>query len=314
MAFASTANNLTGSNVPKSAYYQVYVNDAVTQQTTLVSVNNSGVPADRDSRAPQFNRDCSEIIFESEANNLVSGDRNKAIDIFVRNLRTDKTIMVSVNSGGGLLDGDSTHAYVNADGDIAAFTSWASNTPGAVKGYPGIYLHNLLTGKTTPISALFKNLGPDVKGFSWPSFSPDGRYLIFRSITNALNPDQRGKHVLVWDIKKSVSVFTDDGIPSGWDDACTTGVNNGTNFSPVMSDATNKHSYRVLFTVARNGVCNLELRDLSGNVIPVKSTINYQQIAEPAINSSGDYMAWDVVSQPQLIYACKVDDCEADST
>ena len=310
-AFASEATNLTSSGSVTGSFYQVYVNDAVTQQTTLVSVNDAGAPADGDSRAPYFNRDCSEIVFESRADNLTPGDTNKSSDVFVRNLRTGKTVLASVSSDGAPLNGDSTHADMSADGDIVAFTTWADNLPGAIPGHPGVYLRDLLTGKTVPVSAAFKKLGPGVQGFSWPSFSPDGRYLIFRSITDALDPSYRGKYVLVWDVKKNSSLFSDNGFPSGWDDACTTGVNNGTDFSPVMSDPTAQHSYRVLFTVANNGVCNLELRDLDGNAIPVKSTINYQQVAEPTINSSGDYLAWDVVSQPQLVYSCQVDECSA---
>jgi hypothetical protein len=90
---------------------------------------------------------------------------------------------------------------------------------------------------------------------------------------------------------------------------CVTGVNNGTNFAPVMSDSTQTHPYLILFTVTRNNVCNLVLRDLTGNDIPIKYQINLHQILEPTINNSGDYLSWDVASQHQQIYACRVEKC-----
>ena len=168
-----------------------------------------------------------------------------------------------------------------------------------------------MTHHTVAISAHYADLGVNIAGFSWPDFSPDGRYLIFRSVTNADNPAARGSHVLVWNVYKQRSVFTaaNGSTPVGWSDACVTGVNNGTNFSPVISDPSRSHSYRVLFTVARDGVCNLVLRDLQGNDIPIRSEINVQQILEPTINSTGDFIGWDVASQPQLVYACRVNRC-----
>jgi hypothetical protein len=81
-----------------------------------------------------------------------------------------------------------------------------------------------------------------------------------------------------------------------------------------MSDATSAHSYLVLFTVTRNGICNLVLRDLDGNEVPIKSQINLHQIVEPTLNSSGDFLSWDVAAQPeqhQQVYACRVDQCAA---
>ena len=312
IAFASEATNLV-AGVPgiTGSFFQVYVNDHSTGETQLVSVTTEGTAANGDSRAPAFSADCDKVIFESEATNLASGDTNGASDIFVRDLQARTTTLASANDAGEPLDEDSTHADINEAGTMVAFTSWASNIGGTVPGKPGIFVRNLQTHQTTAVSADFISLGPDVEGFSWPDFSGDGRYLVFRSITHALDPSYRGKHVIVWDLAKGESAIkkTDGSTPAGWNDACVTGVNNGTNFSPKISGATGRHSHRVLFTVDRSGVCKLVLRDLHGNDIPIRSEINYQQITEPTLNNSGDYLSWAVAGQPQLVYACKVDDC-----
>lgn len=312
IAFASTSTNLV-ANGPKltGVFSEVYVKNAVTGQTTLVSVSGTtGAPADGNSDNPRFSKDCSKIVFESQAGNLAPGNKSHLYNIFVRNLHTGTTTIASVNNNGDALNADSTTEDINGAGTMVAFTSWASNLPSADLGHPEIYVRNISAHTTIPISVLYRNLGPDAQGFSWPSFSPDGRYLIFRSLTDPLNITHRGKYVLVWDIVKNDSIFTSaSGAPAGWDDACVTGINNGTNFSPIMADPGSGHSYRVLFTVARNGICNLVLRDLQGNDIPINSEINYQQVLEPTINRSGDFISWDVASQPQLVYACKIDEC-----
>jgi Tol biopolymer transport system component len=311
IAFASEATNLvSGGGQVAGTYFQVYVNDALTHQTTLVSASSAGVPANGDSRAPRFDHGCSKIVFESAATNLVPGKTNHSYNIFVRDLHTNSTTMASVGNSGTTLNNGSTHADINRDGTLVAFTSWATDLPGAVPGRPEVYLRDLQKHRTIDISSLYQNFCPDAQGFSWPNFSPDGRYLIFTSVDSASNIDFRGKCVLVWDITKQASAITTaTGNPAGWNDACVTGVNNGTNFSPVMSDPTRAHPYLVLFTVTRNGVCNLVLRDLDGNDIPIKSQINLHQILEPTISSSGDYLSWDVASQRQQIYACRVDQC-----
>jgi Tol biopolymer transport system component len=312
IAFASTSTNLTVNGPrPTGAFYEVYVRNAVTGQTTLVSASGTtGAPADGNSDDPKFSKDCSKIAFESQAENLAPGNKYHLYNIFVRNLQTGTTTIASVNSNGDALNADSTAEDINGAGTMVAFTSWASNLPAADPGHPEIYVRNLSAHTTVPISTHYRDLGPDAQGFSWPSFSPDGRYLIFRSLTDPLNITRRGRYVLVWDIVKNDSIFTSaSGTPAGWDDACVTGINNGTNFSPIMADPGSGHSYRVLFTVTRNGICNLVLRDLSGNDIPINSEINYQQVLEPTINSSGDFISWDVASRPQLIYACQINEC-----
>ena len=262
-------------------------------------------------RAPMFNHSCTKVLFESTASNLASGAWNGSYNVYIKDLLNNSLILASAGSHGQFLNSDSTHAAINGEGTVVAFTSWASDLPGGELGRPAVYLRNLQAGRITNVSSAYADFCPDAKGFSWPNLSPDGHYLVFTSVNSSTNPDFRGRCVLVWNINKGESaIIGATGKTVGWDDACVTGVNNGTTFAPIMSNATKEHPHLILFTISgEDHVCSMVLRDLNGNDIPIKSQINLHQILEPNINSSGDYLGWDVYSQRQQVYACKVDRC-----
>lgn len=249
------------------------------------------------------------MVFESSATNLSA--TNGTVNIYVKNLLSQSVTLVSADDAGSSLNSDSTHRAINQAGTMVAFTSWATNLPGARDGMPAMYLWNLQTRKTVNVSSAFMQFCSTAKGYSWPSFSPDGRYLVFTSVNSSGNPDFRGNCVFVWDTEKHHSAIVGaTGTPVGWSDACVTGVNNGTTFAPEISNPTQAHPYLILFTVTRpDGACRLVLRDLQGNDIPIKSEVNQGQILEPTINSSGDYLGWDVSGSRQQVYACKLASC-----
>lgn len=77
----------------------VFLRDVLLGTTTRLSVAANGVAGGNDdSRAPTISGDGSTVSFSSMASNLVRGDSNDAIDVFVRVLATGKTERVSVSS------------------------------------------------------------------------------------------------------------------------------------------------------------------------------------------------------------------------
>ena len=317
VAFASTSTNLLSAGpLLAQGVWRVYVYDTLAGTTQVVSVDKDGADPKADSRNPEFSADCSRVVFESTATSLT---RDRAVAdqyaVYVRDLRTRTTILASMPPNGDAADGSSTHAAISPDGKSVAFSSWATNLAANVgdREIPQVYVVDIESHLISVPSVIFTG-GEDstLRGFSWPDFSPDGHYLIFRSVTNSTDPSYRGKYVFVWDLVKHVSALTGlDGSPTRWSDACVSGVNNGTSFAPKISDASADHGYRVLFTVTgpQGSACQLVFRELTGPDIRVKPQQVGQEILEPALNDTGDVLSWAVAGSTQLVYACDVAHC-----
>ncbi|GAB4144002.1 MAG: PD40 domain-containing protein [Candidatus Promineifilaceae bacterium] len=79
--FDSQASNLVGDDT--NGVYDVFVHDRATGQTSRVSVASGGTQANRSSFQPAISSDARFIAFWSFATNLVSGDTNGFLDVFV---------------------------------------------------------------------------------------------------------------------------------------------------------------------------------------------------------------------------------------
>ncbi len=81
VAFHSSASNLVAGD--RNSASDVFVHDRSTGLTERVSVDSSGAEGNRDSLEPVISADGQIVAFASHASNLVAGDTNGFIDIFV---------------------------------------------------------------------------------------------------------------------------------------------------------------------------------------------------------------------------------------
>ena len=85
VAFASYASNLVPGDTNGTA--DVFVRDLRSGTTRRVSVATDGTQANGDSGSPAISADGRYVAFESDASNLVPGDTNHCVDVFVRDLK-----------------------------------------------------------------------------------------------------------------------------------------------------------------------------------------------------------------------------------
>lgn len=96
VAFSSTATNLVAGDT--ATMQRVFLRDLEASTTTRVDTSTAGVVGNGLSNGMAISADGSIIAFQSSATNLVPGDVNGLIDIFVRDRETGTTSRVSVST------------------------------------------------------------------------------------------------------------------------------------------------------------------------------------------------------------------------
>jgi uncharacterized repeat protein (TIGR01451 family) len=199
-AFVSLADNLVPNDT--NGFSDTFVHDRLTDTTELVSVSSRERQGNADSGLigvaayPAISGDGRFVAFVSEADNLVSGDRNGVADVFVRDRQLGTTERVSVGSNAVEADGSSKGPAISADGRFVAFHSDAQNlVPG---GNPflftdQVYIRDRATGTTEIISV--NNAGEAGNSLSFqPDISDDGRFVVFSSSADNLVPGAQFGH------------------------------------------------------------------------------------------------------------------------
>lgn len=149
VAFMTRSDNFD----PRYGIDDIFIHDRQTKETSLVSVSYDGNNGGNDrSEEPSLSSDGRYVAFRSKADNLVPGDEDTlGYDIFVRDLLTGETKMVSGN-----LDGAQSANYfgppsISDDGSYVTFSSDNSQLiPDDTNGASDIFVHHYTDGGTVP--------------------------------------------------------------------------------------------------------------------------------------------------------------------
>src|SRR5207253_786277 len=125
VSFRSAASDLLPAGQDTNAQTDIFVRDLQ---------NNTTKRASADATGPNFtgnpNDFSAEPFTSADASDLVSGDTNGKRDIFVRDMQTGTTTMVSVGAAGALGNGDSDSPSISQDGRYVVFSSESTNLVG----------------------------------------------------------------------------------------------------------------------------------------------------------------------------------------
>ncbi|MDQ3849845.1 MAG: hypothetical protein M3296_04415, partial [Actinomycetota bacterium] len=213
LVFASAADNLVPGD--SNQRDDVFVRDLTTGVTALVSAAQRGGPADGDSSAPAISPDGRFVSFSSSAANLVAGDADDKPDVFLRDLATGRTELVSVARGGrgqnkALAGGRAQASDVSRNGRFVAFESDATNLVRADRNRrTDVFVRDRATRRTRRVSLSTTN--EEGSGSSvLPTITPDGRFVAFASRADDLVPENaRGLDVFVRDLTRETTVLAD---------------------------------------------------------------------------------------------------------
>jgi Tol biopolymer transport system component len=197
VAFES-GSNLVPSDINNTN--DIYLRDRSSGTTELISIAAGGGSANGSSTHPAISADGRYVAFVSYASNLVAGDTNVAIDVFVRDRLTSTTERVDVDSSGNEGfggEGIDLPISISADGRYVGFTSFFANlVPGDTNAHGDAFVHDRSTGVTERISLDSSGVqGDKNSGTCGVVLSSDGRYAAFTSLaTNLVTGDTNGTY------------------------------------------------------------------------------------------------------------------------
>ena len=189
VAFSSVASNLVDGD--DNGNTDVFVKDLLTGEVQRVSTAANGAQADSESSTASFAADGLNVVFLSYASNLVAGDTNGTIDVFIKNLQTGAIQRVSTDaSGAQTADGGfSTNGRATVDGRFVVFTG-TDLVAGDTNGKGDVYIKDIQTGALRLVSTDVSGQRVDdgSYGSSDGSLSADGRFVVFTSDAGNLVP------------------------------------------------------------------------------------------------------------------------------
>jgi len=209
--------------------HDVYVYDRLTETFERVSVAADGGLANGASERPSISGDGRYVAFASAATNLVPGDTNGAVDVFVRDRQTGTTVRASVGPGGAQVNGTSREPVLSADGSAVAFVSTAFQlVADDANGAADIFVRDLVASTTTRASVRTGGGEADLAS-SGPVLSGDGRIVAFTSSASNL---------VAGDTNGAPDVFVHDrtsGVTERVSVSSTGGEGDGDSFGAALS-------------------------------------------------------------------------------
>jgi len=182
VAFQSTATNLVADDTNNAD--DVFVFDLQTAQVQRVSLQSSGGQGNDRSGEPSISADGRFVAFSSRASNLVPGDTNGTLDIFVRDRQLNLTERVNLDSTGDQTDIgafliESMDPSIGADGRFVVFSSDASDlVPSDTNNTSDIFIRDRVGLTTERISVTTEGNQFHTHMYR-PSISGDGQFIVF---------------------------------------------------------------------------------------------------------------------------------------
>jgi Tol biopolymer transport system component len=199
VAFPSAATNLVTAD--RNGFQDIFVRDRAKGTTVRISVGRK-VEANGASLASLVSADGKVVAYSSDASNLVPGDLNGALDVFLTRTADRRTTRVSVGDTGESWD-RSEASSIDADGRVVAFRSFAPNLVlDDWNGLADVFVHDRGGALTERVN--LSTLGREADGATFRGMlSGDGRYVGFRS---------RADNLVSRDTNDALDVFVRDRV------------------------------------------------------------------------------------------------------
>jgi len=303
VVFESKASNLVAND--NNGERDIFVHDLVKHETTRVSLGIFASEANAPSYHSSISGDGRYVAFLSYATNLVLGDINGYVDVFVRDRVSGTTTRESVRGYAVEANYSSGAPNISADGRYIVFTSSASNlVDNDANGEADVFLRDRLYQITNMVSTDLNGVQA-AGGSFFSTFSSDGKYVAFNSKgenfaggagstylqiylkdllsgkLRLISKDQYGNPGNQTSLRPTISA---DGRYVGFESVAT-------NFSP-----TGTHQQTNCFIFSRQRFNFTKLFSSTGNPIPIGSWVYLDTILSDPDNDQLESI-WSLVSK-----------------
>lgn len=249
-------------------YFDIYLRDNLSGKVSLVSgsLAVSGFQ-DGDSQYPDISADGRFVVFQSASANLVGGDTNGHVDIFVADMSTGVIHLVSRDFNGGFANGNSTLPSLSDDGNTVVFQSNATDlvAGGTSSGRLHVYAVDLSTQTTTLVSVASGGGEADANSFE-AKVSGDAAFAVFTSEAANLVGGVTGQQIYRADLSSgAIMLVSEDGAGvEGNADSYNPSINEDGSVVAYATEATN---LGVGAPWVSTGLSEIIVADIAGAVV-----------------------------------------------
>jgi Tol biopolymer transport system component len=213
VVFTSTSDNLIAGD--DNAKPDVFVRSLETGITRRVSVASHGGQANGPSSNGALSGDGRFVTFASTSSNLLGRRRVSGEEVYVHDVASNLTNVISVSSAGGLQNAAVSAPFtqvssISGNGRYVAFDSDATNlVRRGANGHTNVYLRDRTLRRTILASASSTGAAGDNDSFA-PAISADGHFVVFDSLADDLAPEAAaGSNVYLRDVGQATTTTID---------------------------------------------------------------------------------------------------------
>lgn len=297
--FESAAANLVAGDTNNAA--DIFLRDLTNGTIWLVSANTNGLPGNGGCRSAVMTPDGRYVAFVSEASDLAPADTNRIADIFLRDLQTATTTLVSVGAqatnAGSYFTATSEDPQISADGRFIAYSSTATNLVPGVITTGDIYVFDRLAGTNIWASSsmralLYPTNTVTTNGVGYnPALSADGNFVMFQASRLPFANNNYSGAIFRYGLQSGVTDLIETNAPFSIPTAADTRNLDVTSDGTLVAFAANATSVQATTTCVRvwsaaTGLATLVSGDAS-NAVPA-ATLS----TRPVFDASGRYIAF----------------------
>jgi Ca2+-binding RTX toxin-like protein len=185
VVFESRSSNLVAGG--SITFEDIFLKDRGTGALTRISTSIGGTDGNGESRFAKISADGRYVVFQSAASNLTAGDTNARIDIFLKDRSTGTLINLTEATAGQFDSLRPDVAFADGYAGVVVFDTAKALEAGDTNNAIDVYAYDIATGVFTRVSETASG-GQVALASQDASISGDGRFVVFRSFSDALVP------------------------------------------------------------------------------------------------------------------------------